>query len=294
MPILQRAQNLMTWPPPQVGSIAHPVSLTADEGTWVKLSDFHGHLNVVFVIFDSLTDPDVDTWLQAWSERVVQFDSLETSIFGIHTARTEELRRFRHRLGLGFHLLYDPFAIESRAMRCSSRLSPICKTTVFAVSKAGTVVFSERGQVDPVQVLETIAGIEGKAAEPLTSAVPAETEDTKRRGAAPALVGNIDSAEAEKLIADPDGGYLLVDVRTGSEYEADHSPHAVHIPIDELPHRYRELDQTTRIICVCQAGGRSAAAAEFLTSIGGTEIFNVNGGMSAWSGERVTGGQLQS
>jgi len=179
-------------------------------------------------------------------------------------------------------------------MRCSSRFTPTCKPTVVAVSKNGTVIFSERGQVDPARVLEVLAGIEGKTAEPIATPTEPAPNQEARPGAGPALVQTVDSVKAEALIKEPDGGYVLVDVRTQSEYEADHSPHAIHIPIDELPHRYRELDQTTRVICVCQAGGRSAAAAEFLTSIGGTEIFDVNGGMSAWSGERVTGGELQS
>jgi rhodanese-related sulfurtransferase/peroxiredoxin len=294
MSMFQRAQNLLTWPPATVGQTAHPISLTAEEGTWIKLADFEGQLNVIFVVFDSLTDSTTEKWLGDWSRRAAQFDSLDTAIFGIHTARTEELRRFKHRLGLEFHLLYDPLAIESRAMRCSSRLAPICKNTVVVVSKNGLNIFSERGQVDPSEVLALIAGIEGKNAEPLTATNTPEPAETTGRGVAPAAVQMVDSEKAETLLAETDGGYLLVDVRTLSEYEADHSPQAIHIPIDELPHRYRELDQTNRIICICQAGGRSAAAAEFLTSIGGSEIFNIEGGMSAWSGERVTGGLLQS
>ena len=143
--MLQRIQNLISWPPPLVGEQPHAVSLTADEGTWVKLDDFHGHLNVVFVVFDSLTNDDVDAWLNQWDKTIEQFESLETVVFGIHTARTEDLRAFRHRLGLSFFLLYDPLAIESRALRCSSRVAPICKTTVFAVGKDGKILFGERG-----------------------------------------------------------------------------------------------------------------------------------------------------
>ena len=82
---------------------------------------------------------------------------------------------------------------------------------------------------------------------------------------------------------------LLVDVRTRSEVEADRSPDAIHIQVDELPHRYHELKQTQQLIFVCQAGDRSAAAAEFMTSIGGHDIYTVNGGMSAWSGRRASG-----
>ena len=38
------------------------------------------------------------------------------------------------------------------------------------------------------------------------------------------------------------------------------------------------------------AGGRSAAAGEFMTSIGGYEIYSVEGGMSSWEGERASTG----
>ena len=275
--------------------MAHAISLTADEGTWVKLEDFHQHLNVVFVVFDSLTEPVVDQWLKEWNRRIGQFESLETVVFGIHSARTDELRSYRQQLGLEFFLLYDPLAIESRALRCSSRVAPVCKTTVVVVGKDGHILFSERGHIDPARVLEVVSEKEGREAALLKA--KSETQATGPNtglGTGPDPVQNIDSARAETLLDEDDGSYVMIDVRTLSEYEADHSPNAVHIPIDELPHRYRELNQTHRIICICQAGGRSAAAAEFLTSIGGTEIFNVEGGMSAWSGRRVTGGQVQS
>jgi len=294
MSIIQRAKNLSTWAPPNIGSPCHPISLTADEGTWVKLADFNGHLNVVFLVFNALTDSETEAWLSSWNQHVPPFESLETVIFGINTARTDELRRYREKLSLDFHLLYDPLAIECRALRCSSRIAPTCKTTVIGVSKDGTIVFSERGHAAPAEVLDVFSDLEGRAAvsvdgDPVDAGSPSTEPET-----GPEPVRNIDSEKAESLIKDKAAGYLLIDVRTQSEYEADHSPHAVHIPIDELPHRHTELKQTKRIICVCQAGGRSAAAAEFLTSIGGREIYNVQGGMSAWSGERVTGGQLQS
>ena len=293
MGLLARTKQILTWAPPGTGEPCHSLSLTADEGTWVKLDDFRDHLNVVFLFFDSITNDATDARLLEYSRRLNQFESLETVVFGINTARTDELRSFRHRLGLEFFLLYDPLAIESRAMRCSSRVAPVCKPTTVVVGKSGEVLFSDRGLADPSETLRVLSASEGREAADLKEAVdPASEAQPTTSG--PALVQNIDSTAAEALIDEKDGGYVLVDVRTWSEYEADHSPNAVHIPIDELPHRYRELKQTHRIICVCQAGGRSAAAAEFLTSIGGTEIFNVEGGMSAWSGRRVTGGKLQS
>ncbi len=105
--------------------------------------------------------------------------------------------------------------------------------------------------------------------------------------AGPELVKEIDSRNALALLEQTERKYVLVDVRTVGEFASGHSPLAVNIPVDEIPHRYHELGQTTHIVCVCQGGGRSAQAAEFLTSIGGQEIYNVLGGMSAWEGERV-------
>jgi rhodanese-related sulfurtransferase len=168
---------------------------------------------------------------------------------------------------------------------------------VVVIGKDGCVLLASRGQADPRDIVTAIAQSEGKAVSSL-EAPQAEEEATpsdagRKVGGMPDAVRDIDSDQAVSLLNEDDGGYLLVDVRTTSEFEADHSPKAVHIPIDELPHRYRELNQTTRILCICQAGGRAAAAAEFLTSIGCSEIYNIKGGMSAWTGEHVTGGQQQ-
>ena len=100
---------------------------------------------------------------------------------------------------------------------------------------------------------------------------------------------DIESGEAMRLLEEKDSPYILVDVRTKAEWEREHAPMAQLIPVDELPHRYAELKQTTHVIFVCQGGGRSAAAGEFMTSIGASDICNVLGGMSEWSGPKVSG-----
>jgi rhodanese-related sulfurtransferase/peroxiredoxin len=290
--MIDRITRLATWSLPNVGQAAHPLSLTADEGTWIKLPDFKEHLNVVFVFFQSMVNQQTDAWLKEWSDRIGQFEDLNTSVFAVHTARTDKLREMRQRLGLEFFILYDPLAIESRAMHCSGRVMPITKDNVVVVGKDGNVLLAERGQVPPAQVVACLAAAEGKVISELSEAVtetPTEDSSLKRPGTMPDEVKQLSSSAAITMLQEKDGGYVLIDVRTKSEYEADHAEWAIHIPVDELPHRYRELNQTTRIICVCQAGGRAEAAAEFLTSVGCSDIYNVKGGMSAWGGERVTG-----
>jgi rhodanese-related sulfurtransferase len=144
----------------------------------------------------------------------------------------------------------------------------------------GNIGWSQRGLPSVAELLQAAATSRG------VSIVAERTEDPSEV----TTVRHVDSGEAVAFLEEEAAGWMLLDVRTRSEFEADHAPMAVHIPVDELPQRVAELGQTHNILCICQAGGRSQAAAEFLVSVGGQNIFNVMGGMSAWSGPRITGG----
>jgi monothiol glutaredoxin len=54
---------------------------------------------------------------------------------------------------------------------------------------------------------------------------------------------------------------------------------------DEEGERIAELPRSTKLVFHCHHGGRSQAAAEHFTSIGFTNVFNVVGGIDAWSRE---------
>jgi rhodanese-related sulfurtransferase len=56
-----------------------------------------------------------------------------------------------------------------------------------------------------------------------------------------------------------------------------------HIPMGTLPDRLGELDATLPIVCVCHHGMRSAQVAAFLERHGCTQVFNLAGGIDAWS-----------
>jgi rhodanese-related sulfurtransferase/peroxiredoxin len=281
--------KLVTWKPLPVGEAATPLSLTADDGTWIKLPDFKGHLNVLFVFFRAMDD-EAERYLRSLEASRARFEALDTAIFGVNTARTDQLRAWRGRIGIDFALLYDPLALSARGFRASGRVRPFCRNTVVLVDKAGKVAFSERGFADVERLLDTAARLEGKdVPAPPAPPPPAAAPTTRDPGKASAPVQDIDSAQALKLLDEADSPYILIDVRTKREFENERSPRARHIPVDELPHRYGELKQTTHLIFVCQGGGRSAAAAEFMSSIGASQIFNVVGGMSQWTGPKVGG-----
>lgn len=280
--------ELVRWKPLAPGHAATGLSLTADDGTWIKLADFKGNLNVLLVFFRTM-DADSGAYLRAVDAARSRFEGLDTAVFGVNTARTDALRAWRGQVGIEFFLLYDPFAMAARGYRASGRVVPQCRDQVVLIGKDGTVKFCERGRSDVEKLIELAAKLEGKEAP--AAPAPAVAGDTNLRtpGAMPANVVDIDSAQALTMLAENDTPYVLIDVRTKAEFERERSPLSKHIPVDEIPHRYHEIGQTTYVIFVCQGGGRSAAAAEFMTSVGASHIYNVSGGMAEWSGPKISG-----
>jgi rhodanese-related sulfurtransferase len=77
----------------------------------------------------------------------------------------------------------------------------------------------------------------------------------------------------------------LLDVREDAEIEIASVPRARHIPMREIPGRLAELDRDRPIVVMCHSGGRSRRVADYLASNGFTEVFNLKGGIDAWSTE---------
>jgi rhodanese-related sulfurtransferase/peroxiredoxin len=261
--------------PLPVGARAPRFSLTADDGAWVRLADLEGRAQAVLLFLRRLDD-ETAAWLRAYDALGPRWDALGARVVACHTASPPALRAFKAAHGLSLPIAYDPLAVDARGWRAASRWSPASRDAVAVVGADGALRLYARGR-RPVD--EVLALFEAPAAPP----APAT--------GAPAAVTRIDSAQAVALLTAASSPYRLVDVRTRSEFEADHAPMAIHVPVDELPQRHTELGAPHHLIFVCQAGGRSAAAAEFMASIGGTALMDVAGGMSAWSGPRVTGGQ---
>jgi len=76
----------------------------------------------------------------------------------------------------------------------------------------------------------------------------------------------------------------LLDVREDWEIALAPVPsESVHIPMQKLAQRIGELDAQQETVVICRSGGRSAQAAEFLAARGFTSVFNLAGGILAWS-----------
>ena len=78
---------------------------------------------------------------------------------------------------------------------------------------------------------------------------------------------------------------VLLDVRERDELEAAAVSDARHIPMREIPARLAELDRTVPLVVMCHTGGRSRRVADFLLGNGFSKVFNLRGGIDAWSTE---------
>ena len=94
---------------------------------------------------------------------------------------------------------------------------------------------------------------------------------------------SVGTTEATRLMNQP--GSLVLDVREDAEYAAGHLPRARHIPLGELGKRAGELAKfkDKPVIVTCRSGARSGAACRTLKKAGFTQVFNLKGGVGAWS-----------
>ncbi|MGA3157454.1 MAG: rhodanese-like domain-containing protein [Steroidobacteraceae bacterium] len=79
------------------------------------------------------------------------------------------------------------------------------------------------------------------------------------------------------------GKPTLLDVREPWEIAVVALPGIVAIPLHEIPQRWQELDPQAEIVVICRSGMRSQNAATFLVQQGITHVYNLAGGMLAWS-----------
>lgn len=76
---------------------------------------------------------------------------------------------------------------------------------------------------------------------------------------------------------------VVVDVREPEEVAIAPFAGAVHIPMGELPSRIGEIDPESEVVVVCHHGIRSAQVAAYLARMDFQRVWNLAGGIDAWS-----------
>jgi len=79
------------------------------------------------------------------------------------------------------------------------------------------------------------------------------------------------------------GSVMLLDVRTDPEVARGLIAGSKHIPLNQLPARYQELNPEALLVVYCQSGARSAQACEWLAERGFAQVHNLQGGLLAWA-----------
>jgi rhodanese-related sulfurtransferase len=80
------------------------------------------------------------------------------------------------------------------------------------------------------------------------------------------------------------GDMTLLDVREDWETQVAPVPAAlIHIPMAQIADRVNELDPQKETVVICRSGGRSLEVARFLEAQGFASVFNLSGGILAWS-----------
>jgi rhodanese-related sulfurtransferase len=90
-------------------------------------------------------------------------------------------------------------------------------------------------------------------------------------------MSEFESINVEDIPADA----TILDVREDYEWNAGHIGGALHIPVEQLPERFGELDPDEDVMVICRTGGRSFRMTQWLVGQGYSAV-NVSGGMGAW------------
>lgn len=84
-------------------------------------------------------------------------------------------------------------------------------------------------------------------------------------------------------IVDP----TIIDVREDYELEeTGRIKNSIHIPMDQIPNRLKEIPKDREIYLLCRSGVRSYNVAKYLNELG-YEAINLDGGIINYKGELV-------
>jgi rhodanese-related sulfurtransferase len=104
---------------------------------------------------------------------------------------------------------------------------------------------------------------------------------------APTVRKSIGTAELLKLQA---AGASVIDVRTAAEFAGGHIASAINVPVDQIATASASWSKDQPIVVYCATGARSAQAASYLAGAGFRTVYDLSGGLVAWTGQLASGG----
>lgn len=119
-----------------------------------------------------------------------------------------------------------------------------------------------------------------------SSGAPAKTSERETAGSE--SYHKITAKEAKEMM--DAGGVTIVDVRTAEEYAEKHIPDALLLPVESIGNEMPEAlpDKNAVLLLHCRTGVRSKQAADKLTALGYTNVYDF-GGIVDWTYETESG-----
>ena len=97
----------------------------------------------------------------------------------------------------------------------------------------------------------------------------------------------LDPAEAVAFMERPEGreDFLVLDVRTAEEFRQGHIGGARWLDYyaPDFAERFARLDRNATILLYCRSGNRTSRVSDLAHRLGFTRIFDLRGGILAWS-----------
>ncbi len=101
------------------------------------------------------------------------------------------------------------------------------------------------------------------------------------------IAKNVQTKEFDRLVKEKPG--LLLDVRTKGEVAKGAIPNSVNLDIfaDNFETEIDKIDKSKPVYVYCASGGRSGEAMEMMKKKGFKEVYNLEGGYTAWKKAQV-------
>ena len=102
----------------------------------------------------------------------------------------------------------------------------------------------------------------------------------------PGVILKVSPDSLMNLIADGDVPAIL-DVRTQYEYEKEHIPHALHVPLTTIVFGHDDLavSRQKNVIVYCGTGIRARIASAYLKLVGFKSVYILEGQLEGWKKE---------
>ncbi|MFT4891027.1 MAG: rhodanese-related sulfurtransferase [Halobacteriales archaeon] len=104
--------------------------------------------------------------------------------------------------------------------------------------------------------------------------------------------GEISPDRVADLLED-DADLEIVDIREPEEFEAEHIPGSLNVPLSRLTGAVDRIEPADRIVTVCPRGEASVQAARLIAAYEGMDdavVESMAGGLDAWDGPLETKG----